>query len=346
MAILFSKDRFRFCGRIDFTDPERPLLVWPGAYVSFAFFGSELSLELENQRHWNLRSVGFVVDGKDVLIPIDEGVQSVKLCSGLENRKHECVIYKPMSGGYLKLLGLTLPTDSYICEPLEFPAKRIAFYGDSVTAGEVVDADDHEGMTDPDGNNGQWDNSWHSYSMRTGRLLPAQVCNTAQGGIALLDGTGYFEMPNMRGMESCYDKLKYCACDEITEWDFSEFIPHVIVFAIGQNDENPNFGKIHDPAYRRMWKDKYIQLINNIRSHSPKAAVVLALTVLNHDSSWDEALDEIAGEMGGEQTRVYHFMYTRAGRATPGHPRNREQQEMAEELTEFLRGLPQDVWKD
>lgn len=344
---LIKGAKFNFSGRIDLLSySDAPLLVWPGSYISFSFKGSEIALTLENQRHWNGRRIGFVIDGSEKLFELEDGVQTVTLAEGLAPIRHNCVIYKPMSGGYIKLLGIDLG-EGELVEPLPKPKRRIEFYGDSVTAGDVVDADEYEGLPDPDGNNGQWDNSWHTYAMRVGRMLPAEVYNTSQGGIAIFDGTGYFEMPNMRGLESCYDKLKYCSADEITEWDFSRFRPHVIVFAVGQNDHNPNPDCIYDKVYYRVkWEQRYMDIITAVRKYSPKATVVLALTLLNHDPAWDEAIEEIKDKLGGEKNKVYHLVYNRCGKATPGHPRNNEQIEMANELAVFLNSLPESTWQD
>ena len=59
------------------------------------------------------------------------------------------------------------------------------------------------------------------------------------------------------------------------------------------------------------------------------------LTVLGHDPTWDEALDEIVQEVGSPD--VTHFMFTRTGKGTNGHPRATEQEEMACELFEYFR---------
>ncbi len=177
-------------------------------------------------------------------------------------------------------------------------------------------------------------------------MLPAQINNTSQGGIAVFDGTGYFELPNTIGVESCYDKLRYSSSFETSKWDFSRFVPHVIVFAVGNNDDHPDSGCIMRPEYREKWISKYIEIINDVRSHAPKAAVVLALTILMHNPAWDDAMEEIKNRLGGSDSRVYHYVYKRCGKGTPGHPRNKEQQEMASELTEFLNSLPEDVWQD
>ena len=73
--------------------------------------------------------------------------------------------------------------------------------------------------------------------------------------------------------------------------------------------------------------------------------VLFALTVLMHPPIWDDALEDIKNRLGGEEKGFYHFMYSRCGKATPGHPRVSEQIEMANELTAFMEKLPEDTWE-
>jgi hypothetical protein len=47
---------------------------------------------------------------------------------------------------------------------------------------------------------------------------------------------------------------------------------------------------------------------------------------------------------GYESSKVVYFGYSRAGKGTPGHLRYRENDEMANELTAFIEGLP-NVWR-
>ncbi len=344
--VYASGSKFQLLGRIDVSRKNAPVLVWPGSHIKFAFSGSSLCAVVDNFRFGNGRYLGFVVDGIEKSFELKDGRQEICLADGLPGGRHEAVIFKRMANHYLTIERLLIDDGAEILEPAPLPHRRIEFYGDSVTAGDLVDVDECTGKPDPADYNGDRDNSWHTYAMICERELPAQVYDTSQGGIAIFDGTGYFEMPNTKGLESCYDKLRYCSASEITQWDFSRFVPHVLVFAVGQNDSSVGNDKIYDVDYRERWKNRYMDIIRSVRSHSPKAAVVLALTLMGHDPGWDDALKEIKDGLGGEKNNVYYLHYTRAGKATPGHPRNAEQREMADELMKFLNSLPESTWKD
>ena len=149
-------------------------------------------------------------------------------------------------------------------------------------------------------------------------------------------------------MESAYDKLCYFPEGKkgITKWDFSSYVPNVVLFAVGQNDphrEGHPDNDITDPEYRTKWKNRYKDIILDLKSKYPNAYFILLLTVLNHDPVWDDVIEEIKNELNDE--KISHCKFTRSGKATPGHPRLPEQYEMAEELTAFISAMGDKVWE-
>ena len=81
----------------------------------------------------------------------------------------------------------------------------------------------------------------HSFPWLTARMLGAELHDIAQGGIALMDGQGWFHRPVQTGMESAWDKVHYnTVFGEMTKWDFSKFVPQVVIVALGQNDNYPD----------------------------------------------------------------------------------------------------------
>lgn len=343
--IKMSDPRLSFTGRIDFTNAQAPLFIWAGSFVEFAFIGTDAVIEVDNKILGNGRTLGYVVDGKEYKSDLSDGVQNITLIEDGENIRHEITVFKRMeSGHYFSINKLMLNDNAVMCEAPEKPKRRIEVYGDSVSAGEVCEAVDYTGKTDPENNIGQWDNAWQSYVMKMARALPAEVYDTSQGGLSLFDNTGYFEQPNTKGLEFTYNKLKYNPRYETSEWDFNRFVPHVIIIAIGQNDAFPNPDCLKDKEYYEKWVSKYIEIVRMLHKKSG-ATFILANTVLMHDRAWDDILEDIKNRLQSE-INVYHFMYKRNGAATPGHPRIPEQQEMADELTEFLNSLPQSTWDD
>ena len=52
-------------------------------------------------------------------------------------------------------------------------------------------------------------NSWYSYAWIAARKLDAQLHDIAQGGVALLDNTGWYHEPDYIGMEHVWNKMRY-----------------------------------------------------------------------------------------------------------------------------------------
>lgn len=326
--------------------------VFPGTSVTLRFKGSSAGCVIRNHKFYNTMELGVVIDGRPTKVTFEHEEQDIRLtlAEELDEKKpHTLTLFKRQAAShYFEFKGFELDDNAELIPPEPLPKRRIECYGDSVSAGEVVEAIEYTASNDPEGHDGIYDNVWYSYPMITARNLGAQLHDIAQGGIAIFDGTGYYHAPDYIGMESTYDKACYIpeADGGCTPWDFSRYIPHVVLFAVGQNDPH---GKddiqydITDPEYREKWKSAYKAIIKDLRGKYPRAMFILLLTVLMHPSEWDEAIEEITREL--DDPRTVHFMFTRTGKATPGHPRLTEQYEMAEELTAFISGMGDEVWE-
>ncbi len=329
---------FQYVGRIDFDDPARPVMIWPATYADVNFTGTYAAVILRNINFQDDTHFAVIVDGvmKKITLPRTREDELYIAAEGLEDKPHTLRILKTMAAhNYLEFAGIVVDEGAEVTNPRRRYDMKLEVYGDSVSAGEVTEAIYYEGQCDPNDHRNTLDNSHFSYPMALGRKLNAEVHDIAQGGIALLDGTGYFCSDMLTGMESCYDKLEYTPYAERKQWDFSRWTPDAVIMAIGQNDANPEPERIKTPQYRRMWKDNYIKLLRTLMEKYPEARFVLILTILGHDPTWDDALEEIAQEVNSD--RVTHFMFRRTGRGTNGHPRATEQEEMAGELYNYFK---------
>ena len=210
-------------------------------------------------------------------------------------------------------------------------------YGDSVSAGEVSEAVDYVGKEDPE-HNGEYSNSWYSYAWMTARRLNAQIHDIAQGGMALLDGTGWFHAPDHIGMETAWDKIYYHPeLSGMLEWDFSQYTPQVVIVALGQNDSHPEdyMKEDYDGEEARTWRQHYEAFLRKLREIYPDARIICCTTLLNHDPAWDRAIGQAVEQLGDE--KVTQYLFRRNGRGTPGHLRIPEAEEMAEELAAYIQ---------
>jgi hypothetical protein len=347
--ILATNENLLYMGRIDFENPERPKFIWAGSNVRMRFTGTSISAVIKNRKFYNDMMLGYVLDGKEGIVEFDENDKDITLKIGenLPEGDHEIILFKRQDATHwFEFVGFIIDDSAQVLKHAPLPERKIECFGDSVSAGAVVEAVEYTGKCDPEDNQGRFDNAWHSYSMITARNLGAQIHVSAQGGIAIFDGTGYYHAPTFIGMETAYNKLRYFPEDGgYSDWDFDRYTPNVVLFAVGQNDthfEGHEDRDIKDPDFRAKWKARYKEIILDLRSKYKNAYFILLLTVLNHDPEWDKVIEEIKDELADE--KILHCEFTRSGKATPGHPRLPEQYEMAEELTAFISKLGDKIW--
>ncbi len=330
---------FEYMGRIDFKDPKEPLLIWAATTVDINFTGTSCAVVLNNIPLFTPTHFGALVDGVMQKFFLKDGEQLITLAEDLENAPHTLKLVKTMAAmNYVGFGGIVVDKDAEVSAPEHKYDLKLEVIGDSVSAGEVVEDIFYEGVNDrPDHHcDHTADNAYFSYPMILARRLNAELHDTAQGGIALLDGTGFFGgEDHLTGMEHCYNKLRYSPLSETSPWDFSLYTPDIVIIAIGQNDHKPNADKIDTPEFRTFWKSRYKAMLFGLMEKYPKARFILMLTIMKHEKTWDNAIEEIAKEVNSE--RVTYFKFTRTGAATEGHPRAVEQSEMASELFDFIQ---------
>ena len=352
MKILPNNSSLIYSGRIDVSDPFAIVWTYPGTFVRMKFKGTQLFIHVRNKHnYWNNYLGVAEGDAQTKLLLPEEGEATIEIpLQTTQDNIHEVTIFKRQDACHeLTILGFEINcnTDDE-CELLEaspLPPRRIEVYGDSVSAGEVSEAVDYVAKTDPE-HNGEYSNSWYSYAWMTARKLNSEIHDTSQGGISLLDDTGWFAAPHYKGVESCYDKIEYHPDLGPTKpWDFSRYIPQVVVVAIGQNDNHPvdYMAEDYDSEKSENWRKHYQAFIEKLMELYPKAQIILATTILCHDKNWDRSIDEVCTRIGS--SRVHHFLYTKNGSGTPGHIRIPEAEQMSDELAAYITSLGDEIWE-
>lgn len=339
MMIYPDNEKLIYSGRIDWENPKEPVWVFPATHVTFRFTGDSLQVAVRNKHaYWN-NYLGCIVDGEQTSIQLPEnGEATISVpVKPTENGEHEALIFKRQDSCHeLTLLGIELAEGGELLNPPAVPERKIEVYGDSVSAGEVSEAVDYVGKTDPE-HTGEFSNSWYSYAWITARKLHAQIHDVAQGGIPLIDGIGWFGNPEYMGMESVWDKVHYnYLMGTPTKWDFSRYTPDVVIVALGQNDSNPDdfMKNDYDGEKAVHWRESYRMFLGKLRATYPEAPIICCTTLLQHDPGWDKAIGEAVKAMN--DPKITHYLYKRNGSATPGHLRIPEAEEMATELAAYI----------
>ena len=347
MRIQPSHENLIYCGRIDWGNPEAPIFVYPCTSVQMRFTGNILKAYVRNYNaYWN-NYLGYILDGKQgsILLPLEGDAAFEIKVEQTTYREHDLMLFKRQDACHeLVFLGVEIGEGESILKGPVKPERRIEVYGDSVSAGEVSEAVDYVGKEDPQ-HNGEYSNSWYSYSWMTARKLHAQIHDIAQGGIALMDKTGWFYEPEAVGMETVWDKIHYNPMlGKPIQWNFDQYIPQVVIVAIGQNDSHPQdyMAQEYEGEQACTWREHYKNFLRKIRSTYPDARIICCTTLLNHDRAWDMAIGQVVEELKDE--KISQYLFKRGGSGTPGHLRIPEAQEMADELAAYISGLGIEGW--
>ena len=323
---------------------DAPFFIYPCTSVEMKLTGRTLKVALENHHSYYENRLGVIVNGTQHAILLGKGEQVLDLSHLLTAEVNDVLLFKRQDCCHaMTLHGFIVEGELLELPPR--PARRMEVYGDSVSAGEVSEAEFACAQPDPQGHNGLYSNSYLSYAWQAARLLGAELHDIATGGMALLDGTGYFYGPNYIGLESTWDKVNYYPpFGEPTPLDFTRFTPHVVVVAIGQNDHNPVniMAEDYDSAASAHWRAEYSRFLGKLREKYPRAHIICTTTILGHDAAWDRAIGECVKAAG--DARIHHFLYSKNGCGTPGHIRGSEAAVMARELADFIESLP-GVWE-
>lgn len=346
MKIQPDNEKLSYSGRIDWSNPQEPVFVYPCTSVRMRFTGNELKVFVRNKSAYWDNYLGCILDGRQSAFSLPkEGIACVKV-EVQGTKEHEVMFFKRQDACHeMSFLGVELAEGAKLLDMLQLPERKIEVYGDSVSAGEVSEAVEYVGKEDPE-HNGEYSNSWYSYAWMTARRLNAQIHDIAQGGMALMDKTGWFHDPDYIGMESAWDKIHYNPdLGTSMDWDFSQYIPQVVVVAIGQNDSHPEDYMKEDPKGEKAekWRNHYKLFLEKLREKYPCAQIVCCTTLLKHDEAWDEGIGKVVQELRDE--RITQYLFKRNGKGTPGHLRIPEAEEMAEELANYVESLNVDGWE-
>lgn len=339
-------ERLQYSGRIDFYKKKKPVLIYPCSSIKLRFTGTSLKIKLINKNsYWN-NYLGYIIDGKQEKVILSNDMEDeITLADNLEDKEHTALIFKRMDGCHcIHLLGFYISENGVLLPCEEKPSRRIEFYGDSVSAGEVSEAVDYVGKPDPV-HNGEYSNSWFSYAWLTARKLNSQIHDVAQGGIALLNNTGWFNEPQYLGLESTYDKINYNpALGNITQWNFDKYVAGIIVIAIGQNDNHPTdyMKEDYNCEQAKHWRKLYKAFVEKIREIYPNAFIILSTTILEHHLNWDNSIEAVCDMLNDK--KIVHFLYSNNGSGTPGHIRISEAEKMSDELVKFIESFGESIW--
>lgn len=215
--------------------------------------------------------------------------------------------------------------------------RKIEFVGDSITCGYGI-----EGVVEKDTFNTAQENPFTAYAASTARAFGADFNLISWSGIGVysswVDENAEKPLDNWLSpvLYPCTDAA-YCNDNNIVPfepWDFSRFVPKVIVINLGTNDQS--FTKGIDERvekFRSLYKD-YIKLI---REKNPDAEIICSLGAMLDGlcDAVEKTVNEYSDETGDKHIHYLKFtMHTEAdGIAADYHPSQNTHNRMVRELS-------------
>jgi len=277
-----------YAGRFDRTDAKGPITSAPAASATVRFDGTALSVHFQDEfLNGKKNYYDVIVDQgseceRRAKITPRQGVTEYPAVWGLTDGEHTATFVKrtESSIGKVTFRGFSFRGD--VLEAPEPPARRVQIIGDSISCGggnDTIPKEDREegqtfeSMCMEDDWGVPYHNAGKAFGSLTARHFGAEMQVTAVSGIGLM--RNYSSRYDARPMPEVYDTLFLEQMDS-PPWNALDFVPDVVLIALGTNDLSPGEGGVADPAPRITvdeYVENYVAFIDHLMSddHYPEA---------------------------------------------------------------------------
>lgn len=304
-------------GRVNRTTPSATVLYWPASQIRTRFNGTSIALRGSSNSGYSVNMVA-IIDGDTTNMrkfTVSGSNQTVSIATGLTNTTHSICLYKNTDNtGWLTFQGFNLDSGKGLLRPAPSAAKRIEFYGDSITEGGTPDA---KSASADRNNDGDWDNnSARTYAAVSTRELGMDARMIAKGGMALVHNAG-FQSYCLRDIWNKFNFDGYTPSNATIN-DFAAWKPDAVVIAIGHNDQ---FGS---GSSQTQFAIDYQAQITDLHNKYPNVPIFCTNTTMSDDNpQWEKAIVPVLAS----DPLVHFRLFTNQGHG--GHPRADDHAAMA-----------------
>jgi lysophospholipase L1-like esterase len=248
----------RFVGRVDTSDGKGTRFEWPGVSLHARFTGASVSIDLEDT---DASELAVFVDGTEYpKIVAKAGRQTYPLATGLAAGTHELLVWRRSEAniGLSEFFGLTFAPGGALLAPPPPLARRMEIIGDSITCGYG-----NEGLPGCTFS-AETENSYLAYGSVAARAVGAELSTVAWSGLGM--------WRNYNDVGAAAKPLPFYYDDALptvtTPWDFTRFVPDVVVINLGTNDSSTH----GDPG--QPFTLAYVAFVHHLRTKYPSAWIV------------------------------------------------------------------------
>lgn len=319
----------QYVGRFDRTDPKKAVFDWPGVYIRTAFEGTSCSIRLNDGN--NVYAITIDQQAPQVLETDTSAVYSVAV--DLTDSVHTILIEKRTEAfvGIGEFLGFILDKDRDLLAQNPAPDRRIEFIGNSITCGYGVEGENANSPFTP-----ETENATLSYAALVGRALDADYQMVAYSGKGVVRNYGDPDKTSPDPLPSLYDRT--LCVDSVPAWDFTSWIPQVVVINLGTND----FSTQPHPD-KSVFQQAYTQLINRVQSHYPGVTVfcICGPMIGEPCGSYIQEVVNLC-QQDNANKKVYYIgistnLLTMSDRGSDWHPNIQGQQKIADVILPIIR---------
>lgn len=294
MRFQATEKNTKVTGRTLFVEGTR-YLGFSGSSVSFTFVGKKAVAALwSNADVWGdelrARIAVYVNDGEEpvqrICLNQAEGIYTLYESDREKQVTIKIMKYSEAAFGKCGIRYIEIDTDK-LCPPPVVRERKMEIIGDSITCGYGVEAENELQLFHT-----ATENPAKSYSMLTAKALDAEVNLVSWSGNGVV--SGYVEetadapsdkwlMPEVYQYTDISGSHTLFGDDESRaelweKWDFSRFVPDVILINLGTND----CSWCKDIQERRNdYRDKYVEFLKYIRQNNSKARIFCMLGTMD-----------------------------------------------------------------
>ena len=228
--------------------------------------------------------------------------------------------------------------DGAVIAPTADKPLKIEFIGDSITCGYGVDDSNLQSEFSCEA-----ENAMKSYAYIAADLLGADYSLFSYSGYGIISGYSGDGVRNTRELlppyyESCgfsYSSVNGTKLKDIP-WDFSAFVPDIIVLNLGTNDNS--FCAFHNEAYREF-EDSYLAFLKVVRRCNPNAHIICSLGIMLTEPL--PYIENAVKRLGDSNVSVFRYTMQNGllGFGSNWHPSEDTQRRAGEELAEYIKSI-------
>ncbi len=328
-----NNPHIQYGGRWDRSDSSQARYSWPGVYLSAKFSGTSIGVRLND--HTNYFNV--YIDGKlrRVFHGTQAGEAEYLLAEGLDDTVHTFRLSRRniTFGEPYSFAGILLDSNAILLPPSSLPERKIEFVGDSFTAAESNESKEQDVP---------WEarfpvtNIDEGFAPIIARHFQAQYTTTCRSGSGMLcDWRG----DSVETIPYRFDRALMEAVEP--KWDFTRWIPDVVVICLGLNDhsglrDKKGFISIDNA---RRFRAAYHAFVDRIRRLYPSVKIVAVAAFPEWiRTNVSQVIDE---ERTNGHKDVYYTTFDEfpGGYVANGHPTVATHQKMADQIIQSMESF-------